>query len=94
MLKNLNYMVSWETGNYCKYLFEDEGKWLCEIREAHDNNDEEFIKLISQIDYEYFLEECLNYPDPDSPAHTPPRHYLLEGCTFKLIRIGNNGISE
>lgn len=76
---------SMDASVWCKYLFEENGKWLCEIRQAYEGEDTEFIEMIPQLDREYYLEECKDYPDPEKPAHVPPLHKLLEGCGFRIV---------
>lgn len=69
---------------WCAYLFEEGNKWLCEIRQAYDEGDTEFIEMLPDRVREYYLRECKDYPDPEKPAHMPPRYKLLDGCGFRV----------
>lgn len=89
-LMRMSYMLrrpdaSDDPDNWCAYLFEKDGKWWCEIRQAYDEGDTELIEMLPRLVREYFLEECKDYPDPEKPAHVPPRHELLEGCGFRIV---------
>ena len=67
----------------CIYLEEQpDGRYHCLIR----SGEFDFDGLSQQV-REYYLRECLNYPNPDNPAHRPLRHELLPTCTFKMIRV-------
>lgn len=64
----------------CIYLEErPNGRYECLIRSGEIDLDD----LSPQV-RGYYLRECLSYPDPDNPAHRPPRHELPEGCGFKI----------
>ena len=64
----------------CLYLSERlDGSYECLIRSGKID----FNGLSEQV-REYYLRECLNYPNPDDPAHCPPRHKLLEGCGYRM----------
>lgn len=88
-LMRMSYMLRYPNpmnpDNWCNYLFEEDGRWLCEIRQAYDEGDTELIQMLPQRVRKYYLEECKDYPDPAKPAHVPPRHELLEGCGFRIV---------
>ena len=64
----------------CLYLSErPDGRYDCLIK----SGEFDFNSLSKQV-REYYLRECLNYPNPDDPAHCPPRHDLLEGCGHRM----------
>lgn len=81
MLSHPNFM---NLDNWCKYLFNKDSKWYCEIRIAHNDNDIEFLEMIPKVDREYYDEECKDYPDINKEAHIPPMHKLLDVCTYKI----------
>lgn len=67
----------------CIYLEElPDGRYECLIRSGK-------LKLRKQPEkvQEYYQRECLDYPDPDNPAHCPPRHELPEGCGYQIIEV-------
>ena len=67
----------------CLYLSErPDGRYECLIR----SGEIDFSGLSEQVQ-EYYLQECLNYPNPDDPAHCPPRHDLLEGCGYRMVGV-------
>jgi hypothetical protein len=72
---------------WCAYLFEEDGKWWCEIRQAYEEGDTEFIEMLSDRVREYYLRECEPYPDPSRRAHVPPRHTLLDGCGYEVLEV-------
>ncbi len=88
-LMRMSYMLRYPNPmnpyNRCNYLFEEDGRWLCEIRQAYDEGDMELIQMLPQRVRKYYLEECKDYPDPGNPAHTPPRHELLEVCGYRIV---------
>lgn len=59
-----------------------DGRYECLIRSGEIDLD----SLSSQV-REYYLRECLNYPNPDDPAHCPPRHELLAGCGYRMVGV-------
>jgi len=67
----------------CLYLSElPDGRYECLIRSGEIDLD----GLSEQV-REYYLQECLDYPSPDNPAHCPPRHELLEGCGYRMVGV-------
>ena len=74
----------------CKYMYRKAAlidKWFCEIRNAVESGDEEFFGLIPEKDYQYWFNECKEYPNPDDYGHLPPRYELPERCGFRLRRV-------
>lgn len=68
----------------CKYIYDKDDKTYCEIRIAVEEDDQEFLDMIPKIDLEYWKKECRDYPNPKDPGQMPPRHELLDTCTFKI----------
>ena len=65
----------------CIYLEEQpDGSYECLIR----SREIDFNGLSQQV-REYYLRECIEYPDPNDPGHCPPRHHLPEKCGYRLI---------
>ena len=91
----MSYMLKHGTpgdlDDVCKYLSEEDGRYTCEIQDAVEKNDHDFLAVIPTLEYEYWLENCKDYPNVNNVAHLPPRHYLLDGCGFKAIRVKKNG---
>ena len=62
--------------DWCKYLFkEQDGTFTCEIHEAIENKDEEFFKIIPPSDFEYWVDNCKEYPKYNEMV-------FVEGCVF------------
>lgn len=67
----------------CIYLEEqDDGTYLCLIM----SRDIEWDSLDDKVK-KYFEDNCRTYPNPEDPGHTPPRHKLLETCTYRMVSV-------
>lgn len=75
--------------SYCIYIHSSGDKKLCEIREAYEKEDKDFLEMIPEKHLAFWLAECKPYPDPDEPAHRPPRHIPVEGCTYRVVIEGS-----
>lgn len=65
----------------CLYLSKIHGsRYSCLIK----SGEIDFNSLSEQVQ-KYYLQECLDYPNPDTPGHCPPRHYLPEKCGYRII---------
>ena len=62
----------------------ENGRWLCEIKEAEEKGDS-IREAIPERDYQFWLTQCVPYPDPEDSAHCPPRHKLPERCSFTIL---------
>ena len=69
------FMLDEKTG-HCRYL-EPDGS--CQIRNDPTG--------VPKKHLQYWIEECKPYPNPEDPAHTPPRHELLECCGYRLVEV-------
>lgn len=70
---------------YCIYIHSEGDKKLCEIREAHENEDKDFLEMIPEKHLKFWIEECEPYPDPEALAHRPPKHIPEECCTIRVV---------
>ena len=68
----------------CKYIYRQDDLIFCEIRQAVEGGDDEFLELIPEKDLKYWENECRDYPDPDEPAHLPPGYNLPSRCSYEL----------
>jgi len=67
----------------CIYLEEQsDGRYKCLIKAGEIDFDG-----LSENVRKYYLRECLPYPNPDDPAHCPPRHELPEGCGYRMVGV-------
>lgn len=67
----------------CIYLSKQpDGRYNCLIKTREFN-----LSELPQQVQKYYLQECLDYPNPDNPAHCPPRHHLPENCGYKIIEV-------
>lgn len=75
-LDEMFYKPMLDENGRCIYLTEDN---KCQIRIDPTGVPQEHL--------DYWLKECIPYPDPSNPAHTPPVHSLPEGCGFRMVRV-------
>ena len=74
----------------CIYLEEqDDETYLCLIRSGAFKFDELDEKV-----KKYYSKNCLDYPDPEKPAHVPPIHTLLPECGFVILGVEDDAISD
>ena len=90
-----------KTGQYrCKFLKQQDSIFICEITaglfsgEKHGsikigsnykrkpNGD---LQEITQEMYDYWLNECKSFPNPNDPAHCPPAYNLPSTCGFTMV---------
>ena len=79
----IHHMLS-PTSRKCKYIYTEEEGVFCEIRQAVEGEDNEFLELIPEEDLKYWENECRDYPDPNELAHLPPWHNLPSSCSYEL----------
>lgn len=36
---------------------------------------------------EYYLRECISYPNPQNRGHQPPHHRLPEKCGYRIVEV-------
>lgn len=67
----------------CRFL-EDltDGSTTCRIKSGSVK-----WERLSENVKRYYQANCVNYPDPEDPDHTPPRHSLPEGCGYRMIWV-------
>ncbi len=73
--------------NQCKYLREDlsrsgEANFNCPIFAG-----ELIQKDIPKEDWEYFVNNCIDYPNPDDLGHREPEHSLSSNCSFNIEEV-------
>jgi len=67
----------------CRYLEgQPGGKYACIVKRDRLRPPD-----IPQWVYDYWLKECLPFPDPNRPAHVPPIYHLPKGCGFRMVRV-------
>lgn len=74
----------------CMYLEEqDDDTYLCLIRSGAFKFDELDEKVKN-----YYLKNCVDYPDPEDPTHVPPIFTLLPECGFVIMRVEDDAVSD
>lgn len=67
----------------CIYLEEQpNGLYKCLIR----SGDIDWETLPEKVK-EYYLRECLSYPNPQDRGHQPPRHKPPKKCGYKIVEV-------
>ena len=69
----------------CKYIFRKDDKIFCEITQAVDAEDKEFLDLIPEEDIKYWRAECENFPNPSDPGQMPPRYTVPDKCSLEVV---------
>jgi hypothetical protein len=70
----------------CRYaILQEDGTYRCRIRD--ETHALQKPRGIPTEHFVYWFSQCVPYPDPQDPAHCPPRHQLPARCGFKLIRV-------
>jgi len=65
----------------CRFLQKaSDDKYECSIKTGKIS----WEKLSENVK-NYYLTQCLPYPDPDDPAHCPPVHQLPKRCGFRIV---------
>jgi len=67
----------------CIYLEEQpNGRYNCLIKTGEVNFDS-----LSENVKEYYLRECLSFPDPKKQEHCPPIYRLPEKCGYRIVEV-------
>ena len=86
----MQYKPMLDKNGVCIYLEKTGDIYVCKIQASAKFGDFTRVRRpswVPKIHWEYWLRECKPYPDPDSDAHVPPVHQLLEGCGFRMVKI-------
>lgn len=71
------------TREYCRYFNLDTKK--CKVRIEYEETGKK-LKGVPKEHFEYFLIDCLHYPNPRDRDYCPPRHTLPEQCTYRMVK--------
>ncbi|KXH76255.1 MAG: hypothetical protein AM326_03075 [Candidatus Thorarchaeota archaeon SMTZ-45] len=80
-------MVSKDTG-LCRFLIEKpKGVFSCRITMDIFRKRVKKPGSVTEKQYQYWLNECQPFPNPDDPAHCPPRYVLPKKCGYQMIEV-------
>lgn len=84
-----SFMVKKQTG-VCRFLKQVGSIFICEITDnAFQTPPAEKPRNISTEQWEYYLTECVPYPNADEEGHCPPRHTLPPSCGYQIVEDGS-----
>lgn len=67
----------------CLYLVEQpDGRYNCLIKTGEIDLDS-----VPENVKEYYLRECLTYPNPQDRGSQPPQHKLPKKCGYKIVEV-------
>ena len=74
--------------DYCRFAVKQEnGTFSCRIKELFDYKNPKCPDSVPVKFFKYWWNECRPYPDPNDPAHVPPRHKLPDKCSFRMVKV-------
>jgi hypothetical protein len=72
----------------CRFLQQQGTQYICKItNDAFHTPPAEKPSGVTNRQWEYYLADCVPYPNPNEDGHCPPEHILPPQCSFTMVRV-------